>query len=65
MNSAYVAISGTVFGAVAVLHFIRVVNQWPFVIGPWSLPLWVSWLGTIVPLVLCLWAFRLAPWDRS
>ena len=57
---AYLIISGTIFGIVAVLHLLRVVNSWDLVLGPWSAPMWVSWLGTLVPAVLCVWALRLA-----
>ena len=61
MNTrVYLAVSGTVFGLVAVLHLLRVINGWSVVVGPWSAPLMVSWLGTIFPAVLCAWAFRLA-----
>jgi len=66
MNSrTYLVISGTVFGIVAVLHLLRVVNGWAMVLGPWSVPIWVSWLGTLVPAVLCVWAFRLASRNRA
>jgi hypothetical protein len=57
---AYLFLSGTIFGAVALLHLVRVVNHWASQVGPWSVPLWVSWGGTLVPAALCLWAFRLA-----
>ena len=57
---AYLVISGTIFGTVAILHLLRVVNSWALVLGPWSAPMWVSWLGTLVPAVLCVWALRLA-----
>jgi hypothetical protein len=56
----YLVVSGLIFGVVAALHLLRVVNQWAFQVGPWSLPLSVSWLGTLVPALLCVWAFRLA-----
>jgi len=56
----YLLISGIIFGLVAVAHLLRVVNRWELVLGPWSLPMWVSWLGTVVPALLCIWAFRLA-----
>jgi hypothetical protein len=59
MNSrAYMTVSGSVFGIVAVLHLLRVVNGWVVEVGPWSVPMTVSWLGTIFPAVLCGWAFR-------
>lgn len=61
MNSrSYLAVSGTVFGIVAVLHLLRVVNEWAVEVGPWSVPMEVSWIGTIFPAVLVVWAFRLA-----
>ena len=61
MNSrAYLVISGTIFGIVAILHLLRVVNGWAVVVGPWSAPMWISWLGTLLPAALCVWALRLA-----
>ena len=61
MNArVYLVVSGVVFGIVAILHLVRVMNSWAFQLGPWSIPMWVSWLGTFGPAVLCLWALRLA-----
>jgi len=57
--SAYLVFSGCIFGIVAIFHLLRVLNQWPLVLGPWSAPIWVSWIGTVVPLFLCMAAFRL------
>ena len=62
--SASLIISGTIFGIVAILHLLRVANSWALVLGPWSAPMWVSWLGTLVPAVLCVWALRLASLNR-
>ncbi len=56
----YLIISGVIFGTVATLHLLRVVNGWALVLGPWAAPMWISWLGTLAPAVLCVWAFRLA-----
>ena len=56
----YLLVSGVVFGLVAILHLLRVVNGWPLVLGTWSVPMWGSWLGTVVPALLCVWALRLA-----
>lgn len=57
---SYLLVSGAVFGLIAVLHLLRLVNQWPAQIAGWAVPAWVSWLGLIVGAVLCGWAFRLA-----
>jgi hypothetical protein len=62
---AYLVISGTIFGIVAILHLLRVVNSWAVVVGPWSAPMSVSWLGTLVPAILCFWALRLASRMRA
>ena len=56
----YLVVTGTIFGLVALVHLLRVVNGWSFEIGPWSLPMAASWIGTLVPAILCVWAFRLA-----
>ncbi|NIO11475.1 MAG: hypothetical protein GTO40_27030 [Deltaproteobacteria bacterium] len=58
--SAYLVISGVIFGLVALLHVLRVVNSWSFQLGPWWVPMGASWIGIIVPLLLCVWAFWLA-----
>jgi hypothetical protein len=63
-SRCYLAISGVIFGIVAVLHLLRVVNGWALVLGPWSAPMWVSWLGIVVPAILCIWAIRLATRSR-
>jgi hypothetical protein len=56
----YLMTSGTIFGIVAVLHVLRLVNHWPFQLGPLALPLWASWFALVVSASLCLWAFRLS-----
>ncbi len=59
MRSIYLLISGTIFGFVAALHSLRVLNEWPFQVGPWSLPITLSWFAAALSAGLCLWAFRL------
>ena len=58
-SSAYLVISGCIFGVVAIVHLLRVINEWAMVLGPWSVPMWLSWVGTFIPIVLCITAFRL------
>ena len=36
---AYLITSGTIFGIVAILHSLRVVNDWALVLGSWSAPM--------------------------
>jgi len=55
----YLIISGLIFGVVSIIHLVRAVNEWTFVIGPMTLPVAVSWLGFLVTATLGVWAFRL------
>jgi len=56
----YLCISGTIFGVVGALHVLRLVNGWPFQVGPWMLPVALSWVAVAAAAGLCLWAFRLS-----
>ena len=40
--------AGVVFALVAALHAVRLALRWTAVIGGWSVPLWVSWLGLLL-----------------
>ena len=57
--SVYLIVSGCIFGIVAILHLLRVINEWALVLGPWAAPMWASWVGIVIPLVLTITAFRL------
>ena len=59
-DKAYLLISGTLFGIIAAIHLFRIINEWPFQIGSWSFPMWLSWLGIAFFASLSVWAFRLA-----
>lgn len=56
----YLWFSGSIFGLVAVLHVLRLLNGWSFQVGPLTLPVALSWAGAAVAAGLCLWAFRLS-----
>jgi hypothetical protein len=56
----YCSISALVFGAVAVVHLLRVVKGWSFMIGPLDVPIWPSAAGAVVAGVLCVTGFLLA-----
>ena len=58
MKNRYVFVSGIVFGGVAIVQAVRLVNQWPVQIGPIAVPLWFSWVALVVAGGLCVWAFR-------
>lgn len=56
---AYLGVSGVIFANVALLHFLRLLLDWPAQIGIWSVPYWLSWVSIFVAGGLCLWAFQL------
>ena len=57
--NAYLTISGALFAVVALTHVTRLLFHWPLEIGGWAVPLWVSWIGALLPGALSVWAFRL------
>jgi hypothetical protein len=57
-ESRYRAISGVVFGFVALGHLVRAVLQLPVQVGATSVPMWVSWAAVVVAGGLCVWASR-------
>jgi hypothetical protein len=60
-NVFYVA--AVIFAAVALLHLTRIYMGWPVMIGGWSVPMWVSWIGLVVAGGLAFFGLRLAAHD--
>ena len=56
----YYLVSGALFALVALVHLLRIVAGWEFVIGDWMAPMWASVLGVLIPGFLATSAFRLA-----
>lgn len=48
----YLRLSGIIFGLVAVFHLIRIVFNWSVVIGPYDIPVWISYIGLVVAAIL-------------
>jgi hypothetical protein len=55
----YLVVSSVLFGAVALLHLLRLIYGWPAVIGTTSMPLWVSVIGLVIAGGLCIWGLAL------
>ncbi len=56
----YLITSAVVFGLVAIIHLLRALNGWQFVVGPYEIPVSASWIGFLVTGALCAWAIRAA-----
>lgn len=56
----YLAISGTIFGIVAILHLLHLffpgIN---LVIFGWNVPIWISWIGVLLASFLSYMSFRI------
>ena len=55
----YFLISGLVFAIVAIVHFLRIINQIPVVFGTWDIPMAGSVIGLIVAGILSYCGFTL------
>ncbi len=56
----YLVVSGVIFGAIALMHILRLSLDWPVNLAGWAVPLWLSWIGLLVAGALCIWGLRLA-----
>jgi hypothetical protein len=61
---AFNLVAALVFGAVALAHAVRIARGLPVLIGEMPVPMWVSWVGFIVPAALCVWGLRAYPQAR-
>jgi lipid-A-disaccharide synthase-like uncharacterized protein len=55
---AYIWISGTLFGVVALMHALRLLQGWPIDVAGRAVPIWISAAALLVTGVLSIWAFR-------
>jgi hypothetical protein len=56
--------AGVIFAVVALFHLLRIYMGWPVIIGDWSVPMWLSWIGLIVAGGLAFFGLSLAARDR-
>jgi len=47
-EQTYFRASGVIFGLVAFFHLLRLVLGWSVNIGPYNIPVWVSFFGLVV-----------------
>ena len=56
---SFLLVSAIVFALVFLLHVLRLVYGWSAMIGGWTVPIWVSWIGVVVSGFLAFEGFRL------
>ena len=64
-KQTYFLISGMVFAIVAIVHLLRIINQFQIVVGTWSAPMAVSWVGLIISGILSYWGFMLMSKEKQ
>jgi hypothetical protein len=62
-RKTFSTVAGAIFTLVALFHLIRLFEDWPVIIGDWSVPKSLSWVALIVAGGLALLGFRLAAED--
>jgi hypothetical protein len=48
MSTYYALVSALIFAVVAAAHLLRLVNRWAVQVGPYSVPMSVSWIGLVI-----------------
>ena len=56
-NKPFTTLAAIIFLIIALLHAYRLATHFQVVLGSHQIPVWVSWLGVLVPAVLAwgLW----------
>jgi hypothetical protein len=57
MSTYYAVVSALIFAGVAVAHAIRLLNRWAVQVGPFSVPMSVSWIGLVIAALISIWGF--------
>jgi hypothetical protein len=59
-QKTFSGLASAIFALVALLHLWRAYMEWPVVIGGWSVPIWISWIGLVVAGGLSYFGLKLA-----
>lgn len=51
-------IAGVIFGFISIMHLLRSIYSVQIVIANYVIPMWVSWFGFIIALILCVLMFK-------
>ena len=53
-------LSGIIFGAVAMIHLLRIITVIPVIVADMMVPIWMNVVGLAATSFLCGWLFWLA-----
>ncbi len=54
--NAYLTVTGILFGIIAIVLALRLLYDWPAVVGSWQMPTAFSCSALIVASGLCIWS---------
>ena len=58
-QKTFTIVASAIFAAVALFHVLRILMGWPAMIGGWTVPMWVSWIGLVIAGGLSYFGLRL------
>ena len=58
MSRPFTLIAALIFALMALLHVYRLFTHFQVILGSHTIPMWVSYLGVIVPGVLAIMLYR-------
>lgn len=58
-NRQYLVVSATLFSLVAIAHVLRLIGGMTVTVADYVVPMYVSWVGAVVPALLAMSALRL------
>jgi hypothetical protein len=57
MSTYYALFSSLIFAVVAAAHLLRLLSRWAVQVGPYSVPMSVSWIGLVIAALIAAWGF--------
>ena len=57
MSTYYALVLALIFAVVAAAHLLRLVNRWAVQVGPYSVPMSLSWIGLVIAALISVWGF--------
>ena len=57
-NRPFTLIASLIFALMAAVHVIRLVTGFQVIAGSHAIPMWVSWVGILVPALLAWGLYR-------
>jgi len=58
-QKTYLLLSAVIFSVVSIFHLLRLFLKWNAVIDRWTVPLWMSVIGSVVAGLLAYSGFKL------